>query len=95
MEEINLMSGLLDRFEWTTLPDFRMFVDQLDGLALRIRGRDSQWDRSFRNGWGALEEAYAEMVTQNMSAPGETLSQVIASGVAKLRATVRSKAAGG
>ena len=88
-DEFAAMQAALDDFQWTTLDQFRLLVDELEMRGLRVQGRDSDWDERFRGQWEALEEVYAVMADRSMSTPDASLERVLTSAVDNLRVILR------
>ncbi len=84
--EIAAMRTAVLAFQAISLNGLRALIDELDTRALRIAGRNAEWDERFRQPWEALEEVYAVMVDRGMSMPDAALEPVITSAIDKLRA---------
>ena len=87
--EFAAMRAAVEGFQWTTLDQFRLLVDELEMRSSRVQGGDSNWDQRFREQWEALEEVYAVMADRSISTLDATLERVIASAVDNLRVILR------
>lgn len=79
------MKAALDGFQWGTLDNFRLLVDELEMRGSRVQGRDRDWDEKNRERWESMEEVYAAMADRGVSTPDEIFERAITSAFVNLR----------
>jgi hypothetical protein len=76
-DDLSRLRALVESFQWRSASDFLYVIDCLDRYALRIQGQDPDWDRKFRDAWGALDEVYAVMKDRGMLSPSNQFKRLI------------------
>lgn len=84
-DEFAAMRAALEDFQWTTLGNFRLLIDEFEMRGLRDLSRDRDWYERISGQWERLEEVYAVMADRNMSTPDAILERVTTTAVDNLK----------